>query len=246
MRASALYPGAFGRVQEFSGRQDGKAFMHYNYVEDIREEFRRLKETNTVSKGTYEIQCASFIANETSIFGEPNQVYIDAELEWYNSESLNVNDIELYYGMVPKIWSQVADTQGYINSNYGWCIYSVKNHSQFIKCRDALWNNPDTRQAVMYYTRPTMHEDAVFDGMSDHMCTFAVQYHLNDQELDAHVYMRSNDAIFGYNNDYAWQRFVLGQLCKELSHAHMYVKPGRIHWNASSLHIYDRHWDLIE
>jgi len=156
-----------------------------NYVENIREEFRHLKDEEIISKGTYEIQAASFIANEDYIFGTPNQAYIDAELEWYKSMSLNVNDIELYYGLVPKIWERVSDQEGYINSNYGWCIYSNA------------------------------------------------------------IYMRSNDAIFGYMNDVAWQRFVLNELCEELSHAHDNIKPGDIHWHASSIHVYERHWDLI-
>ena len=220
--------------------------MYRNYVEDVRDEFRRLKADNITSKGTYEIPAASFIANEPFIFGSPNQAYIEAELEWYVSESLEVNDIELFYGMVPKIWSEVASDNGRINSNYGWCIFSSDNHNQYLKARDALWNNHNTRQAVMYYTRPTMHEDSTVDGMYDHMCTFAVQYHLlAGNYLDAHVYMRSNDAIFGYMNDIAWQQWVLNKLADDLSHTRQHVKPGNIHWHASSLHIYERHWHLI-
>lgn len=222
-------------------------YMIRTYVEDIREEFRRLKADNIKSKGTYEILAASFIANEDAIFGEPNSDYIQAELEWYKSESLNVNDIAKFYGKVPMIWSAVATQNGLINSNYGWCIYSHENHEQYHTVLNTLHNNHDTRHAVMYYTRPTMHIDAFYGGMSDHMCTFAVQYHLSRSfKLDAHVYMRSNDAIFGYLNDLAWQKHVLNRLADDLSHAHRNVKPGDIHWHASSLHIYPRHFNLIQ
>ena len=42
---------------------------------------------------TIEIIGASFLADKPSIFGTPNKEYIKAELEWYDSESTNINDI---------------------------------------------------------------------------------------------------------------------------------------------------------
>jgi thymidylate synthase len=53
--------------------------------------------------------------------------------------------------------------------------------------------------------------------------------------------MRSNDAVFGYKNDWAWQKHVLDSLCKELN-----VPAGQIYWNVSSLHIYERHFGLLK
>ena len=220
--------------------------MKYNFVEDIRNEFRYLREVGQVRKGTYEIQAASFIADKPYIFGIPNPDYIEAELQWYKSQSLNVNDIKKYYPIVPKIWEEVSDEDGYINSNYGWCIYSKENGDQYRRVRDHLWLSPDTRHATMYYTRPTMHEDQSLNGMRDHMCTYAVSYHKNYNKVEAHVYMRSNDAIFGYMNDVAWQRHVLYELCNDLSHNNEVIMPGEIYWHASSLHIYPRHWELIQ
>jgi len=209
-------------------------------VQDIRDEFIKLKANGTYSKNTLEIQSVSFIADEPKIFGKINQKYIDAELQWYNSESRNVNDIAKYYHKVPDIWASVASEDGYINSNYGYCIYSYENGRQYVECREKLRENPNTRHAVMYYTRPTMHVDATRDGMQDHMCTFAVQYHCNNNTLDAHVYMRSNDAVFGYNNDYAWQEHVLQMLADDTDN---YV--GDIMWNVSSLHVYPGHYGLV-
>ena len=209
-------------------------------VQDVRNEFIRLKETNTWSKNTLEIQSVSFEADEPSIFGKVNKKYVEAELEWYNSESRNVNDIAKYYPKVPDIWQQVSSDTGLINSNYGWCIYSYENGRQYNTCRDKLQESSDTRHAVMYYTRPTIHHEANFEGMSDHICTFAVQYHSTDGYLDAHVYMRSNDAVFGYNNDFAWQEHVLRQLADDTDN---YV--GKIMWNVSSLHVYPGHVGLV-
>lgn len=193
--------------------------------------------TDKTGVKTVEVMNASFIANEPAIFGTLNHDYIERELQWYKSMSRNVNDIP---GGTPEIWKRVATPDGYINSNYGWCIWSDENYNQYTNVLDELRSNPDSRRATMIYTRPTMHMDYKLNGMSDFMCTNTVQYLVRDNKLHALVYMRSNDAVFGYKNDYAWQKHVLDSLAKELN-----IEPGNIHWNVASLHVYERHFDLI-
>ena len=217
--------------------------MSNTYVSDIRSTFYRkliTKEYVTDKTGvkTLEIMNASFIADQPSIIGKVNEDYVQRELAWYKSQSLNVNDIP---GETPAIWKAVATKDGYINSNYGWCIWSDENHNQYTNVLDELKKNPDSRRANMIYTRPTMHSDYNRNGMSDFMCTNNVQYLIRNGELNALVYMRSNDAVFGYKNDWAWQKYVLDSLCKELN-----VPIGQIYWNVSSLHIYERHFDLLK
>jgi len=217
--------------------------MSNTYVSDIRSTFYRkliTKEYVTDKTGvkTLEIMNASFIADQPSIIGKVNEDYVQRELAWYKSQSLNVNDIP---GETPQIWKMVATEDGYINSNYGWCIWSDENHNQYTNVLDELKNNPDSRRANMIYTRPTMHADYNRNGMSDFMCTNNVQYLIRNGELNALVYMRSNDAVFGYKNDWAWQKHVLDSLCNELN-----VPAGQIYWNVSSLHIYERHFDLLK
>ena len=187
---------------------------------------------------TVEIMNASFIANEPAIFGTVNEEYVTRELEWYKSMSLNVNDIP---GGPPAIWKMVATPDGFINSNYGWCIYSQENDDQYLNCLAELKRNQDTRRAVMIYTRPSMQWEFGKDGMSDFMCTNTVQYLVRDGKLNALVYMRSNDAVFGYKNDFAWQKYVLESLCKDAD-----IPIGDIYWNVASLHVYERHFGLIE
>ena len=187
---------------------------------------------------TIEIMNASFVADEPSIFGTLNDDYIERELRWYKSMSLNVNDIP---APVPQIWKSVATKDGRINSNYGWCIYSQENGMQFFKCVDELKRNPDSRRAIMIYTRPSMQEDYNKDGMSDFMCTNTVQYLVRNGQVHALVYMRSNDAVFGYKNDYAWQKYVLNHVSQETG-----IPAGNIYWNVASLHVYERHFDLVK
>lgn len=202
--------------------------------------------TDKTGVKTVEIMNASFIANEPAIFGTVNEDYVERELQWYKSMSLNVNDIP---APVPAIWKAVADKDGYINSNYGWCIYSSYNGQQFECVADELVRNLDSRRATMIYNRPSMHQDYNKNGMSDFMCTNAVQYLVRDGKVNALVYMRSNDAVFGYKNDYAWQKYVLDELVKTLNDRLENVTEivaGDVYWNVASLHVYERHFDLIK
>ena len=215
-------------------------------IQDIRRQFRGLRRRKEIRQGTYEIQNAQFICDDDVIFGKRNQEYIDAEIEWYMNKSLNVQQLFHIYGKKVQIWDQVSSYEGYINSNYGWCVFSEGNGRQYSHVLNELWDNPNSRRAVMIYTRPDMHTTAFQDGMNDFMCTTHVQYFINGNQLDASVYMRSNDAIFGFTNDLAWQQTVLKMLAKDLTHHSRPMKTGKIVWNAGSLHIYERHWDLIK
>lgn len=209
-----------------------------NSVQDIRSIFVGLYKNEMFNdSGLLEIIGASFIANDDTIFGVPNFKYIEKEIMWYNSKSRNVYDMH----NPPEIWKSVADKDGNINSNYGWCIYSKDNHNQYHKALKHLKDNPNSRQAIMIYNRPTMHEDCCTNGMSDFMCTNAVIYKIDSGYLHAIVQMRSNDAVFGYKNDYAWQRYVLEKMAKDLN-----VMIGDIYWQVASLHIYPRHFHLIK
>ena len=37
-------------------------------------------------------------------------------------------------GEKAKIWKQVASTDNLVNSNYGWCIFSIENGEQYKEC----------------------------------------------------------------------------------------------------------------
>jgi len=211
-------------------------------VDNIRQEFKDLLAAGTSIEDktgvkVLEITPAWFLADQPAIFGTVNEDYVQRELAWYDSQSLNVNDIP---GGTPEIWRQVADDMGRINSNYGWCIYSQENWRQYYSVLKELRTQPTSRRAVMIYTRPAMWHDYNKLGRSDFMCTNTVQYTIRNNQLHSHVQMRSNDAIFGYKNDYAWQAEVLRRLAADLQ-----IEIGNIYWCAGSLHIYERHWNLI-
>ena len=196
---------------------------------------------------TIEIIGASFHADKPAIFGEPNQDYIDRELLWYKSQITNVNAIE---GKVPAAWKLAANDYGEINSNYGQIIYSDKYHHQYGRVLDELLENPDGRRASMIYNRPSIWEEYNENGKSDFICTNAVTYYIRNDKLHCVVQMRSNDVVFGYKNDYAWQLFVLEDMVKDYndckSQNYEEIKAGNIMWQVQNLHVYERHFDLVK
>lgn len=187
---------------------------------------------------TIEVIGESFIADEDWIIRKPNYEYIERELEWYKSQSLYVDDIP---GETPAIWNQVCSDFGEINSNYGYLIWHEENYNQYQNVLEELTTNPNSRRAVMIYNRPSMHQDYKRDGMSDFICTYANTFLIRDGKLISHYLMRSNDAVFGYDNDIHWAMHVQRRLAEDLG-----VECGDIIWTATNLHVYERHFKFIE
>jgi len=217
-------------------------------VKQIRDIFLSdYKRSKFNSEGMLEIINASFIADESTIFGIPNYDYIKKELEWYVSMSLSILDIDSNYENIPKIWKKIASNNNEINSNYGWCIFSKENSNQYLSVISKLTKNINTRQATMIYTRPAMHIDSIKNGMNDFICTNTVQIFIRDNYLYYIVNMRSNDAIFGYKNDLAWHVWVYQNLKSDInSILKISLNEYPIMWNANSLHIYPCHFKLLE
>ena len=200
---------------------------------------------------TIELIGASFFADQPVIFGTPNESYIEIEKAWYESQSTNVNWItETYNRNVPEAWKLAANQFGQINSNYGHLIYSDKYHHQYGQVLDELLTNPDGRRASMIYTRPSIWMEYNEDGKNDFICTNAVTYYIRDNYLQSVVQMRSNDVVFGYKNDYAWQLYVLEQIVKDYNDCKEdgapEIKVGDIVWQVQNLHVYERHFHLVK
>ena len=104
-----------------------------------------------------------------------------------------------------------------------------------------LINNPDSRRASMIYTRPSIWYEYNENGKNDFICTNSVTYYIRDNKLNCVVQMRSNDVMFGYRNDYAWQEHVLCELADDLR-----INDGEIYWQVQNLHVYERHFDLVK
>ena len=223
-----------------------------NSVDDIRNLFKSklLNEKFTIDKtGQKTIECigASFLADQPSIFGAPNKNYIEKELRWYKSQITNVNAIG---DKVPEAWQYAANDYGEINSNYGQIIFSDKYYHQYGRVLDELLENPDGRRASMIYNRPSIWEEYNENGKSDFICTNAVTYYIRDDKLHCVVQMRSNDVVYGYKNDYAWQLSILEELVEDYNQCKKEtIEPityGDIIWQVQNLHVYERHFHLVK
>ena len=216
-------------------------FMALKNCHDIKQYFKRqlLKQRYCIDRSgqrTIELLGACFEADKPAIFGTPNKEYIKMEIAWYDAQVTNVFWME----PTPAIWKQTANDKGQINSNYGYLIYNDKFHNQYERCLEELQKQPTSRRACMIYNRPSIWKEYNEDGKNDFICTNAVSYVIRDGLIHATVQMRSNDAIFGYKNDRAWQLTILERLAADLK-----CKTGRIIWQVQNLHVYERHFKLV-
>jgi len=220
--------------------------MYKMKVSDIRDHFmNELKEerfiTDKSGQKTIEMIGASFIADEPAIFGTPNEEYIDDEIEWYLSGSTNINDIYKGEREPPAAWKLAANSHGEINSNYGYLIFDDRFFRQYDNVINELTINPDSRRGCMVYNRPSVWVDHCDGGKNDFICTNAVTYYIRDDALHSVVQMRSNDVVFGYKNDYAWQNYLIHVMSNQLE-----LEMGTITWQVQNLHVYERHFHLVK
>lgn len=221
-------------------------------VKDVRDYFvKELKSecytTDKTGARTIEMIGASFVADEPSIFGVPNDDYISQEMLWYTSMSTNIKDIYGEKRDPPAAWRYAANQFGEINSNYGLLMYSEKYYSQFERALDELIENPDGRRATMIYNRPSIWVEHDENGKSDFICTNAVTYYIRNNLLHCVVQMRSNDVVYGYKNDWAWQNRVMNDVVLEynFSRPDDKIELGTMVWQVQNLHVYERHFDLV-
>jgi thymidylate synthase len=213
--------------------------VRQHFIDELRNENFTIDRTGAQ---TIELLGASFIADEPAIFGTPNEDYIRKEIDWYESQSTNIFDLD---ADPPEAWKYTANDHGEINSNYGHLIFSDKYFAQYYQVADELIRNPDSRRAIMIYNRPSIWCEFDENGKNDFICTNAHTYYIRKNKLNVVVQMRSNDLIFGYRNDYAWSKYVLESLQQDLKSS-LDVELGNIYWQVQNLHVYSRHFDLVK
>lgn len=207
-----------------------------------------------IRNGTAEIRCANVIFTPTEEYLDYGKVrpasrkYIEQEMAWYLSQDLYILD---WPGIRDnKIWQQCATNKGHVNSNYGYCVFNCNNGpDQMSQALTALTQDKYSRRSVMYYTGPDNYAKSR-DGIhanNDMICTTYTQHFIeNDNTFTYIVNMRSNDIIYGLQNDYSWHRYIYWRLFSALKVFYPETKVGKIIWQANSLHVYEKHFDLIK
>lgn len=176
--------------------------------------------------------------------------YHKAETDWYNSADLCIKG---HPGIENnKTWSSIATEDGMVNSNYGYLVHTDRGlkKSQFNYAVDNLVpvNGNSGRQSIIYYTGPDMqekHNDGIH-AKRDWTCTSLTQHFIRDNKLYYQVKQRSCDLIYGLTFDFAWHCEVYNRLLVALKTKGYSVGIGTISMNFGSLHVYERHFDLIQ
>ncbi len=168
--------------------------------------------------------------------------YMIAELVWYLSGNNSTDWISKY----SSFWKNISDDGVTANSAYGSRIF--KPHDRIAKDVDPLWSqweyikqelksDPDSRRAVIHIRSP---KDSILAN-KDVPCTLALQFFIRDGELHQVASMRSSDLILGIAYDIP--AFTMFQ---ELLAFELGIKVGTYTHISNSLHIYERHFEMVE
>ena len=179
-------------------------------------------------------------------FSTPKK-YVKAELDWYKSMDLSIIGHE---GIESNpTWQSCCtkDEKKEINSNYGWCVFSEENGSQYDNCLEVLKKDKTTRNAIIVYNRPSIYKDYKRDGMHDMICTMYSHFFIRNNKLMMVHNMRSNDIRYGFIcSDLAWNCFVYQNLYEDLKETYPDLEVGQIIWTSDSMHLYSRHFEALE
>lgn len=173
--------------------------------------------------------------------------YVKAELDWYKSMDLSIIGHE---GIESNpTWQSCCtkDEKKEINSNYGWCVFSEENGSQYDNCLEVLKKDKTTRNAIIMYNRPEIYKDYKRNGMHDMICTFMSHFFIRNNKLYMIHNMRSNDIRYGFIcSDLAWNCFVYQNMYEDLKSTYPDLEVGTIIWTSDSMHLYSRHFEDLK
>lgn len=169
-----------------------------------------------------------------------NLQYAKREWLWYLGADPKDDSIQEHASM----WKKLQQPDGSFYSNYGQYMFGKddEGHTQFSYVVKTLKADPNSRRATMML----LQREHLFEDNVDTVCTYAINFTIENGYLHMTVMMRSNDVIFGFTNDAFcfWQLylFVYTVLAKTMPN----LKPGEYTHFTNSMHVYDRHYAMIK
>ena len=170
-----------------------------------------------------------------------SEKYLKAEFDWYASGLLSIEGIKDHSSMWERLLNPDGET---VNSNYGFYTFyqPIESHdNQFEFCLDSLEKDEDSRQALINFNQP-QHK---FKDNKDFVCTISQQFMIRDNELITIINMRSCDLIYGAGYDIPWFAYVQYRMFERLKETYPDLTLGRLEHNAGSLHVYERHFEML-
>lgn len=167
--------------------------------------------------------------------------YFVAEMVWYLSGNNSTDWISNY----SSFWRHISDDGTTANSAYGARIFKQHPYqaagdpawTQWEYVKQELKKDPDSRRAVIHIRMP---QDSAL-AQKDVPCTLTLQFFIRDAALHQVASMRSSDLILGLAYDVP--AFTIFQ---ELLALELGVECGSYTHMSNSLHIYERHYAMVE
>jgi thymidylate synthase len=160
-----------------------------------------------------------------------NKEYAENEWKWYLSGVGNIAKLGKINGSIPKIWMQIADSHGNVNSNYGAHWFEGWGSTQYEYIINELKRDPQSRRASLSVYNANNHDEFGRDTP----CTYAVNFMIIDNKLNMSVMMRSNDLWYGFCND----QYCFSMLQKKVAEDTGYQVGEYFHF-VNNLHLYNR------
>jgi len=171
----------------------------------------------------------------------PKFRYLYPELLWYFSGR---NDLE-FISRYSKFWNKIANTDGTVNSAYGYLLFQQKNKYAFTEYQwayESLAKDKDSRQAILRFNKP----EHSYHNNKDFVCTLSGIFHIRDNELNFTTTMRSQDVWFGIIYDIPFYTLLMQQMCNHLKVIYPELKLGTYVHYVMSEHIYEKDFPAVE
>lgn len=177
--------------------------------------------------------------------------YTARELALYES---GTRSAEEFAKKGSRFWAKLANPDGTINSNYGWLIFHKRDcgdeelerstggtqaglRTPWEWAKQALLADADTRQALMFFSRP----EFLWVGNKDQVCMLHGQFFIRRGRLHLATVIRSNDVWYGLSYDTPFLCHLQARMLRELREAGMEeLSLGSWTHMAHSLHLYER------
>ena len=165
-----------------------------------------------------------------------NLSYIKNEFLWY----IKGDRFDTSICDHAKLWNQIKNDDGSINSNYGQYIFGKLN--QFDIAANNLINDVDSRRASIMI----LNSDHIASDTKDLPCTYAINFRIRANKLNMSVRMRSQDAIYGFGNDVPAFSMIHEMMLQTLRAKYPNLEHGNYHHTADSFHVYEKHFEMLE
>jgi hypothetical protein len=222
--------------------------LHTNTIDDVVLALAEAPvDPRTGNKVLYSVD---WVADRDSMIGHVNRDWVRRELDWFFKGSDKLVDME---GPVPKLFQACAGFDGKVNSAYGHILFGLGDRlpqppTLFQRVVDTFEHEGlGTRHAVAIISDRDIHNLARYNGRNDFICTNALNF-MVDHENRLHIIaqMRSMDAVFGYRADYSMWNELMGYLLGNLETVFPELDRGTITFQVANLHVYPRHFELLE